>query len=134
MFSFQNIYKAYKDCIKHKRNTLNALNFEANLCENLYNLEEELKNKTYHIGKSICFLTSSPKLREVFAADFKDRVVHHILINQIEPFYERKFVFDVYNNRKDKGIHGATKRAKSFMNATGYDGYYLQLDIKGFFL
>lgn len=133
MFSFKNIYKAYKDCIKHKRNTLNALNFEVNLIENLLTVEDELKNKTYRIGKSICFLTSSPKLREVFAADFKDRIVHHILVNQIESFYEKKFVFDIYNNRKDKGIHGATKRAKSFMNSVGYDGYYLQLDIKGFF-
>jgi RNA-directed DNA polymerase len=133
MFSFQNIYKAYKACIKHKRNTLNALNFEADLIQNLLTIEDELKSKSYSIGKSICFLARSPKLREVFAADFKDRVVHHILVNQLEPFYEKKFVFDVYNNRKHKGIHGASKRAKSFMNSVGYDGYYLQLDIKGFF-
>ena len=112
MFSFKSIYKAYKDCIKHKRNTLNALHYETNLIENLCNLEYELKNKTYRIGKLICFLTSSPKLREVFAADFKDRIVHNILVNQIEPFYEKKFVFDVYNNRKGKGIHGATKEPK----------------------
>jgi len=39
----------------------------------------------------------------------------------------------VYNNRKGKGIHGAMKRAKSFMNSVGKDGYFLQLDIKGFF-
>ncbi|MCK4875620.1 MAG: group II intron reverse transcriptase domain-containing protein, partial [Sulfurimonas sp.] len=133
MFSFQNIYRAYKDCVKHKRNTFNALNFEANLVENICNLEEELKNKTYHIGKSICFLASSPKLREIFAADFRDRVVHHILVKELEPFYEKKFIYDVYNNRKNKGIHGAIKRAKSFMNGVGKDGYYLQLDIKVFF-
>ncbi len=133
MFSFQNIYKAYKDCIKHKRNTLNALNFEVNLIDNLLTIEDELKSKNYHIGTSICFLASSPKLREIFAASFKDRVVHHILVNQIESFYEKKFLFDVYNNRKGKGIHGAIKRSKSFMNSVGKEGYYLQLDIKGFF-
>ncbi|HIP12602.1 MAG TPA: hypothetical protein EYG73_07780 [Arcobacter sp.] len=133
MFNFKNIYKAYKDCIKHKRNTLNALNFEANLIQNILTIEDELKSKTYRIGKSICFLASSPKLREVFAAVFKDRVVHHVLVNQLEPFYEKKFVFDVYNNRKGKGIHTATKKAKSFMNSVGGNGYYLQLDIKGFF-
>ena len=133
MFSFENIYKAYKDCVKHKRNTLNALSFEVNLVENICNLEEELKSGTYRIGKSICFLASSPKLREIFAADFRDRVVHHLLVNEIEELYEKKFIYDVYNNRKNKGIHGATKRAKSFMNSVGKDGYYLQLDIKGFF-
>jgi hypothetical protein len=100
MFSFKNIYKAYKDCIKNKRNTLNALNFEANLIENLCNLEQELKSKSYKIGKSICFLAHSPKLREVFTADFKDRVVHHILINKIEPFYEKKFILKILLRRE----------------------------------
>ena len=133
MFSFENIYKAYKDCIKHKKNTLNALSFEVNLVENICNLEKELKSKTYRIGKSICFLASSPKLREIFAADFRDRVVHHLLVNEIEEFYEKKFIDDVYNNRKGKGIHEAMKRAKNFMQSVGKGGYYLQLDIKGFF-
>ena len=132
MFSFKNIYYAYKDCIKHKRNSLNAQNFEANLIENLWNLRDELKNRRYKIGKSICFLASSPKLREIFAADFRDRVVHHLLIREIEPFYEKKFIYDVYNNRKNKGIHKALKRAKKFAKRERM-GYYLQLDIKGFF-
>lgn len=132
MFSFKNIYKAYKECKKNKSNTLNVLHFEANLLENLCDLEDELKNRTYRIGQSICFLASSPKLREVFAADFKDRVVHHILINEIEAFYEKRFIYDVYNNRQGKGIHNAVKRAKDFM-LHQIEGYYLQLDIKGFF-
>jgi len=133
MFSFANIYKAYKECQKHKRGTLNALHYEVNHIENLTNLECELKNRTYKIGKSICFLAHSPKLREVFAADFKDRIVHHLLVREIEPFYEKKFIFDVYNNRRGKGIHGAVKRTRSFMQSVGDDGYFLQLDIKGFF-
>lgn len=132
MFSFENIYKAYNSCLKHKGNTLNALNFQANLLENLYDLEYELKTKRYTIGKSICFLASSPKLREIFAADFKDRIVHHILVNSIEDFYEKKFIFDVYNNRKNKGIHIAVKRVKQFMQ-NSKNQYFLQLDIKGFF-
>ena len=133
MFSFENIYRAYKDCIKHKRNTLNALEFETDLIENICNLEEELESRTYRIGRSLCFLASSPKLREIFAADFRDRVVHHVLVRELEPLYEKKFIHDVYNNRKGKGIHGAMERAKSFMRSVGDDGYYLQLDIKGFF-
>jgi hypothetical protein len=58
--------------------------------------------------------------------------VHHLLTNEIEEFYERKFIYDVYNNRKTKGIHQAVKRSKKFMVATP-NAYYLQLDIKGFF-
>jgi len=132
MFTFQNIYKAYLKCRKNKRNTINALKFEQNLIENLWELTYSLQNRSYKPGTSICFLVSSPKLREVFAADFRDRVVHHLLIDAIEPMYERKFIYDIYNNRKNKGIHQAKKRVSNWMQSNP-QGYYLQLDIKGFF-
>ncbi len=132
MFTFQNIYKAYMQCRKNKRNTINALQFEHNLLENLYDLHHNLNHKCYKVGKSLCFLTSSPKLREVFASDFKDRVVHHILVNELEPYFEKKFIHDVYSNRKNKGTHEAVKQAKRYM-CQSPKGYYLQLDIKGFF-
>ena len=132
MFTFQNVYKAYIACRQNKRNTINALKFEHNLIENLWDLSHALQNRSYKVGTSICFLASSPKLREVFAADFKDRVVHHILIDKIEEMYEKKFIYDVYNNRKSRGIHQAKKRVAGWMQSDP-NGYYLQLDIKGFF-
>ena len=132
IFTFQNIYNAYRACRKTKTNTINALKFEQNLLENLWDLCDDLKHRRYKIGTSICFLTSSPKLREVFAADFRDRVVHHVLVNALESFYERRFIAHIYNNRKGKGIHQAVKKAQAYMRAT-HNGYYLQLDIKGFF-
>ena len=132
MFTFQNIYKAYLQCRKHKRNTINALQFEQNLIENLWDLTHALQNRTYKPTTSICFLTSSPKLREVFAADFKDRVVHHVLVNAMEEKHEKMFIHDVYNNRKNKGTHQAVNRAQRYMRQIP-KGYYLQLDIKGFF-
>ena len=132
MFSFQNIYKAYMACRKTKRNTANQLAFERDLLTNLWDLQRDLSTYRYNIGTSLCFLTSSPKLREIFAADFRDRVVHHVLVQQLEPLFERKFIHDVYNNRKARGTHEAVKQAKRYMNQT-HGGYYLQLDIKGFF-
>ena len=132
MFTFQNIYKAYLACRKNKRNTINALQFEHNLIENLWDLSHALQDRSYKVGTSICFLASSPKLREVFAADFKDRVVHHVLIANIEQMYEKKFIYDVYNNRKNRGTHQAQKRVAGWMQSDP-KGYYLQLDIKGFF-
>lgn len=132
MFTFQNIYNAYRKCRKNKTNTINVLKFEQNLLDNLWQLTEDLQSRSYTVGKSICFLTHSPKLREVFAADFRDRIVHHLLIDAIEPFYEKRFIYDVYNNRKGKGIHQAKARVQKFMRREP-EGYYLQLDIKGFF-
>lgn len=132
MFTFENIYKAYKCCRKNKTNTINVLKFEQNLLENLWELVVSLQDRSYSIGKSTCFLASSPKLREIFAADFKDRVVHHVLIAQIEAMYEKKFIYDLYSNRKSKGTHRAKERIEKWMRAEE-DASYLQLDIKGFF-
>ncbi len=132
MFGFANLYRAYRVCRKNKTTTINAMRFEQNLIENLWDLSHQLQDRSYTIGASICFLAHSPKLREIFAADFRDRVVHHLLIGEIEAFYEQKFIYDVYNNRKAKGTHQALERSQKFMRACR-DGYYLQLDIKGFF-
>ena len=130
MYKFEELYKAYLKCRKRKRNTINTLVFEQNLIENICNLETSLNNYTYTPKRSVCFLTHSPKLREVFAADFNDRVVHHLIVPIIEQIFEPKFIYDSYSNRKNKGIHQASSRALHFMRGSKY---YLQLDIRNFF-
>lgn len=130
MFNFEEIYKAYLKCRKTKRNTANALKFEMDSITNVCNLETCLNNKAYTPKRSVCFLTTSPKLREVFAADFSDRVVHHLVVPILEQIYESIFIYDSYSCRKGKGIHYAMKRAQQFSKSSKY---YLQLDIKNFF-
>jgi len=130
MVTFKALHEAYLRCRKHKRNTHNALAFEHNLIENLVNLETSLNNYSYTPSRSVCFLTTSPKLREVFAADFRDRVVHHLIVPVLEQLFEPKFIHDSYSNRKNRGTHMAVKRAQRFTRATTH---YLQLDIKNFF-
>ena len=114
MFNFKEIYEAYLQCRKRKRNTINTLHYEANLIENLCNLETLLNKGAYKPKRSVCFLTTSPKLREVFAADFSDRVVHHIVVPILEQLWEPCFIHDSYSNRKNRGIHHASKRAEHF--------------------
>ena len=116
IFNFETLYKAYIKCRKNKRNTTNALKFEQNLIKNLCNLEISLKTRNYKPSRSIVFLSNSPKLREIFAADFRDRVVHHLIVPHLQKAFEPKFIYDVYNNREEKGIHQAIKRAKQFAN------------------
>ena len=138
IFSFRNIYRCYLDCRKNKRNTINALKFEINAEENISRLERELKNKSYHPSRSILFATRKPKLREIFAADFRDRVIHHILVDCLERTWEKIFIYDSYACRKDKGTHKAVMRMQSFLRKVSQNGkrraYYLQLDIKDFFV
>lgn len=45
-----------------------------------------------------------PKLREVFAADFRDRIIHHIIMQRLEPLFEKFFIEDTFNCRKGKGV------------------------------
>lgn len=83
-------------------------------------------------------MATKPKLREIFAADFRDRIVHHILVDYLESIWEPKFIFDSYACRKNKGIHLAVKRLRGFLRKVTRNGsrqaFYLQLDIKNFFM
>ena len=87
---------------------------------------------------AVCFYVTKPKLREIFAAHFRDRVVHRLLVDILEPVYEKKFIHDSYACRVGKGTHKAVDRVKDFVSRGTKKSkshfYYLQLDIKGFFM
>lgn len=127
MFSFENLYRQYLLCRKSKRNTLNALRFEAHQEKNLLALKEELDARTYRPSRSVCFIATRPRLREIFAADFKDRIVPYILVDYLERIWETIFIHDSYACRKGKGVRKAT------LNGT-HPAYYIQLDIKNYFM
>jgi len=138
MFSFEAVYDAYCACRRRKRNTINALRFEVDLLENLFDLSEALCAGSYQPLRSVCFITQKPKLREIFAADFRDRVVHHLLVPRLERIFEPKFIHDSYACRKGKGTHAAVNRVKFFMNKITRGGrlpaWFMHLDIKSFFM
>ncbi|NCU32811.1 MAG: hypothetical protein EOM23_07760, partial [Candidatus Moranbacteria bacterium] len=129
---------AYYLCRKNKRNTINALLFEKHFEANLFLLEEEIKDGTYTPGRSIAFIVNKPVKREIFAADFRDRVVHHWLIGKLNPLFERFFIGDSYACRTGKGTHFGIKQVNDFIKicSENYktDCYVLKLDIAGFFM
>lgn len=137
-FIFQNLLKAYHDCRKRKRKTANAAKFEINFESELLKLEKELQNHTYQPGKSICFVVTYPTSREIFAADFHDRIVHHLLIAYLEPIFEKKFIHHSFACRNNKGTHAAVKFLKKFTRQSTKNfsqvSYYLQADISAFFM
>ena len=90
------IYKATYDCRITKRNSASALRFEERLERNLMDLYYELLAGQYRPGRSTVFVVEHPKVREVWAADFRDRIVHHLLYNQIADRFHRRFIFDSY--------------------------------------
>jgi len=138
LFSFENIYRAYIDCRKNKRSKPDAIRFEMDAMENLHRLHFELTERSYHPSTSDCFAAKRPKLREIFAADFRDRIAHHLIVRYLEPIWERVFIFDSYASRRRKGIHLAAKRLRGFTRKVTRNGsvpaFYLQLDIRSFFM
>jgi retron-type reverse transcriptase len=137
LFTFQNLHDAYLECRRGKRNSRAALEFECNAEERLFLLAEELAAGTYHPSPSFCFVSRNDKFREIFAAQFRDRVVHHLLVRHLEKIWEPIFIHDSYACRKGKGTHAAVKRLQSFTHKVTANGtrraYYLQLDIRAFF-
>ncbi len=96
LYAFQALWRHYRQCRHNKRKTTSALAFEVNAEANLLALQQELRRHTYRPGHSICFITDGPKPREVFAADFRDRVVHHLLVSHQERVFEPRFIHDSY--------------------------------------
>ncbi len=138
VFSYENIYRAYRDCRKNKRNKPAALLFEMNAEENLLQLQIELTERSYHPSTSTCFLARKPKLREIFAADFRDRILHHLVVRYLERIWEPVFIYDSYASRPNKGIHSAVKRLQNFARKVTHNrtqaAFYMQLDIRSFFM
>jgi hypothetical protein len=136
--SFEEVVNAYFDCRQHKRNTRSALQFEANLETKLIELYDELLSGNYSPGKSICFVITRPKPREVWAADFRDRIVHHLLYNRIGPRFLNSFIVDSCACIEGRGTLYAAKRleakVRSITQNWQHRTFYMKCDIANFFV
>jgi retron-type reverse transcriptase len=137
-YPFQDLVQAYYDCRRSKRNSASALTFEMNLERNLIKLHDDLVSGNYRPGRSICFVVTSPKAREVWAADFRDRIVHHLLYNHIGPGIERTFIADSCACIPGRGTLYAAKRLESKIRSASQNWskpiFYLKLDLANFFV
>ena len=132
------LFEAYYSCRKNKRNTAKAIAFEIDYESKLIQLCNEINNGIYQIGRSIAFIVNKPVKREIFAADFRDRIVHHLIINKLNHLFEKEFIQDSYGCRINKGTHFGIKRVDTFIRKCSQnytkDCYVLKLDIQGFFM
>ena len=128
------LYDAYLECRKKKRGTIPCADFELNEAANLYELYLELNSRGYKIGQSDAFCVTRPKDREIFAAAFRDRIVHHLLIRKIGDYFEAFFDDESYNCRKGKGNLYGAKRLQAQMLEMPPGAYCARLDLQGFFM
>ena len=132
------LYYAFQCAKKHKGKKEYVKVFEKNLHENLAELRDEIYERRYKPQPSVCFIIKDPKKREVFAAHFRDRVVHHLYYNYTYELFDKTFIEDSYSCRKGKGTHYGIKRLEKHIRqeSENYtkETYALKMDIKGYFI
>ena len=137
-FSFAELVDAYFDCRRTKRNSASALAFEEDLEHNLRDLFDELQAGVYTPGRSVCFVITRPKPREVWAATFRDRVVHHVLHNRIAPRFYARFIADSCACIPGRGTLYAAERLETKVRSITQNwrrpAHYLKCDLANFFV
>ena len=134
----EDIFQAYYDAHKNKRNSNSALKFELEYEKNLVKLYREINERSYRPRSYSAFIIEKPVKREVFASEFRDRVVHHLIFNYINPIFDPLFINDSYSCRINKGTSYGIKRANYFIKSCSKnykkDAYIMKLDIEGYFM
>ncbi len=131
IYDLENLFIAWRRARRGgKRKWPTVAAFEIDLEMNLWMLHEELRTKEYIPGPYRNFTIIEPKVRRISAAPFRDRVLHHALMQVTWPIFEARMIHDSYACRVGKGTHRAVDRAQHF--ARRYP-YVLQCDVVQFF-
>ncbi|MBF8249550.1 MAG: RNA-directed polymerase [Candidatus Levybacteria bacterium] len=137
LISLENLFQAWGEFRKGKAKRFDVQEFERNLEDNLFELHQELRNKTYQHGNYYSFYVNDPKQRHIHKAEVRDRVVHHLLYKYLYGLFDKTFIFDSYSCRLDKGTHRGVKRLEKFAREISQNYtqscWALKCDIKKFF-
>ena len=130
--------KAFQEARKGKLKTCDEHSFEEHWVENLVSLRDSILECRYKPSASVAFVIFDPMVREIFAAPFRDRVVHHFLYNMQAGWWDRRFLYDSYSCRVGKGTLFGVRRAQRFMQKVTDNytkkAYIVKLDIRGYFM
>ena len=133
---FDSIVEAFEDCVRQKRSSKDCLTFSGVYESELVRLWNELSKGVYQPGRSSCFVVKWPVYREIIAANFADRVIHHWWTQRVNPLFEKRFVAQgnvSKNCRKGEGTLSAVKAVAAMVDAhpTWWVGKF---DFEGFFM
>ncbi len=128
--NINNIHQAYQNAAKGKRSRPDVAEFSFNLESELWVLREQLVNFTYFPGNYRQFEIYDKKARIISVAPFRDRVIHHALMNILEPLVDKQFIYHSYACRKGKGVHQAVDY---YQEQSKKYAYVLKMDIQRYF-
>jgi retron-type reverse transcriptase len=127
-----NVLKELLSAIKKTRNTAQKRRYFLDFYSIAKSLEDEIAKESYYPSRFSCFAVQDPKPREIFAPHFRDRIIHHLLVDRIEPLIDKRFIHTSFANRKGKGIHQAIQGLQPILRKKD-SLYFLQIDVKNFF-
>lgn len=135
---YSDLFVAYHIAIKHKSKKPYVIEFSKHLEANIRELTDELYERRYVPRPSTCFIVNHPKKREVFAADFRDRIVHHYIFMKTHILFERTFIADSYSCIEGRGTHYGIERLRYHIESCSANYtkpcYVLKMDLKGYFM
>lgn len=130
--------RAFYEARRAKRSTNDEQIFEVRATENLLRLREDVLTRNYHPSSGIAFIVRDPVMREIFAAPFRDRVIHHLLFNGVAEWWDRRLIHDCYSCRVGKGTLFGVQRFARHLRAVTENytkpAYCLKMDIQGYFM
>lgn len=137
IYDLDNLIRAWKKARKGKTKIPYVKRFEKNLERNLLDLQFELKSQFYKPLPLTTFPISDPKTRLISKSEFRDRVIHHAIVNILGPIFEKSFIHDSCANRKGKGTLFAIKRFEKFTKILSKNNtapcFILKADVKHYF-
>lgn len=132
------LYVAFYDARRGKSKRSYVRKWESNLMANMEQLCDDLYYRTYRAMPSKCFIVDYPKKREIFAAMFRDRIVHHLYFRYTHDLFERTFIADSYSCIKGRSTHYGIGRIRDFARKESHNWqrrcYAMHLDIRGYFM
>lgn len=130
--------RAYRKAREHKATTASCIRCTIDLEETLDGLARSILDGSYALSPSICFIVTDPVLREIIAADFRDRIVHHYVFDYLNPWLERELIEDAYSCREGKGTSYGVDRLEHHIRSCSQnytrECWVLQCDISGYFM
>lgn len=137
IISWENLLASWQEFLRGKRNRKDVINFSLKLSDNLLVLQQSLKDKTYRHAGYFAFKINDPKPRDIHKASVRDRLIHHAVYRVLYPYFDKKFIYDSYSCRLNKGTHKAINRFRSFGNKASKNktrtAWILKGDIRKFF-
>ena len=137
IISIENLLVSWREFLRGKRKRKDVAEFFLNFSDNILALQQELRAKIYQHGGYEAFKINDPKPRDIHKALVCDRLLHHAIYRILYPYFERKFVFDSYSCRNNKGTHKAINRFRAFGRKVSKNNtstcWILKGDIRKFF-